>query len=97
MESSAEKVMFRVSMTAKEFVEKFKNWDEATSTFPSGMNLSHHHAMTKPHGVSEKDDKHAEIEQKRMELTKAHAALTNCAAKFGHTHKRWKNIATSCH
>ena len=76
----------------KEFVDKFKNWNKMTSTSPSGFNLSHCLAMTKPHGVSKKDDGHAEIKQKRMESIKAHVALIDHAAKFGHTHDRWKNV-----
>ena len=81
-----------MSATVKEFIAKFKNWDEMMSTSPSGMNLSHYHAMIKPHSVSEKDNKHAEMESQRMELIAAHVALINCTAKFGCACNRWKTI-----
>ena len=72
LERDAEEGVIRECITVKEFVDKFKNWDETTSTSPSGFNLSHCLAMTKPHSISEKHDRCAEIEQKRMESIEAH-------------------------
>ena len=41
MERDAEEDTIRDGVTVKEFIEKFKNWDETTSTSLSGFNLSH--------------------------------------------------------
>ena len=73
-------------MTDQEFIEKFKKkWGKKTSTFPSGLSLSHYQASTKPHSAKEKDEGHAERKKQRRELIAAHATLNNCAPKFGHT------------
>ena len=62
VERDTEDGVIRECITVKEFIDKFKNWNETTSTSPLGSNLSHCLAMIKLHSISEKDKRHAEIE-----------------------------------
>lgn len=52
------------TITVQEFVALFDKWNECTSTSPSGMDLSHCHALAKKHSIKEDDERFPETEEK---------------------------------
>ncbi len=71
---------------------KIKNWKESTSTSPSGINLSHYHALWRPFDEPEKlpiGIKHAKTQ---AFLITARVTLINYAMRTGYVYDHWKDV-----
>jgi hypothetical protein len=64
----------------------YKNWEEKTSTSPTGCHLGHWHALFAPEG----DDKEEEgCIDTSTEIMKIHTNLLNAATNSGQPLDRW--------
>ena len=82
------------NITERDFIGKLKNWDEATTTSPSGLHLGHYHVLWREHGLDPETDaiQIEELEQKRKLLIRIHVSLINYSIKFGYAYDRWTNV-----
>jgi hypothetical protein len=79
-------------ITNKEFISKFKSWEESTSTLPSGMHLGHYKALVLQNDLDPTTAEGKLIEKQRMALIGAHVSMIKYAIKQSYSYARWKNV-----
>jgi len=80
-------------VSVDEFVGKLRNWNETTTTSPSGLHLGHYHALWKPAAFTKEETaQQAGFEVKRSVLIRVHVALINYAIRFGYPLQRWRKV-----
>jgi hypothetical protein len=80
------------TISREEFMGKIKNWEERTSTSPSGWHLGHYHILWRSHGLKDEHPHHDIVSNGQTLLLDIHVALLNYALKFGHSYKAWQNV-----
>jgi hypothetical protein len=80
------------SITEHEFLGKIKNWNESTSTSPSGVNLSHYHALWRPFNKPLDSQEGLQLATIQALLLKSRVALINYALRTGYVYDRWKDV-----
>jgi hypothetical protein len=74
-------------------MDKYKRWNERTSTLPSGQHLGNFHALFRP--LKAKDNKDRErLDDIRIEIIELHATMLQTAYDNKHVYKRWEYILT---
>jgi hypothetical protein len=79
-------------ITAQSFESKFKSWNEATSTSPSGIHLGHYKALFSQNDTNPSTDKGNVFEAQRQAIIQAHVQLLNYALNKSYSFNRLKNV-----
>jgi hypothetical protein len=79
-------------ITTDQFEARLKVWREATTTSPSGVDLSHYKALVAKNDLDPTSVEADALEVKRKQLILAHVQLINYATKHKYTYDRWKTI-----
>ena len=76
-------------------MDRYKSWNERTTTSPSGRHLGHFHALFRPckYKLDDPGDK-AMVEEAREIIIDVHFMMLQIAAKHKHIYQRWRNILT---
>ena len=79
-------------VTKEQVLGKLKNWNETTTTSPSGLHLGHYHCMWRDPHLPPDDPNGNLIKEYQDELLQALVDLLNYAIKFGYTYQRWAKV-----
>jgi hypothetical protein len=79
-------------ITDKDFVGKFKVWQESTSTSPSGRHLGHYKALVSIIDKSVKEDERDEYKDLQKSICQCHIHMINYCIKHRYSLTRWKTI-----
>ena len=74
-------------------MNKYKKWNEKTTTSPSGRHLGHFHALFRAFSYKDDDEK-KEIEKMRDVIIEMHHLMLTIAISNGFVYNRWKTIVT---
>jgi hypothetical protein len=80
------------SITTDQFESCLKVWRKATTTSPSGVDLSHYKALISKNDLDPISVEADVLETKRKQLVLVHVQLINYATKHRYTFERWKTI-----
>ena len=83
----------QIEISQQDMLNRYKNWDEKTTTSPSGRHLGHFHALFRGFKTST-DDERDEILHKRKTIIELHWLILQIAIKHQHVYERWKTIVT---
>jgi hypothetical protein len=79
-------------ITTDQFESRLKVWREATTTSPSGVDLSHYKALVAKNDLDPVSTEADLLEIKRKQLIQAHVQLINYATTHRYSYERWKTI-----
>jgi hypothetical protein len=65
------------SISLNEMKQKYRTWNETTSTSPSGRNLGHKHALLKPDALDQKSAEYQELDAARTGIWSMHHPMLN--------------------
>ena len=82
----------RWQLTEAKFLGKIRHWNESTSTSPSGVNLSHYHALWRPFDQDLKSPEGMKLANIQAFLVTARVTLINYALRTGYVYDRWKDV-----
>ena len=85
--------MIKIDISPDDMMNRYKNWNEKTTTSPSGRHLGHYHALFRPFKYNNEEEKE-ELERKRNVIIQLHHTMLMIAIKNGFVYKRWKKIVT---
>ncbi len=78
----------------EQFKSCLKVWQEATTTSPSGVDLSHYKALVSKNDLDPVSTEADLLEIKRKQLIQAHVQLINYATTHRYSYERWKTIVS---
>jgi hypothetical protein len=79
-------------LTEAEFLGKIRNWKELTSTSPSGVNLSHYHALWRPFDKDPQSPEGKNLAHIQAYIITTRVALINYSLGTGYVYDRWKDM-----
>jgi hypothetical protein len=79
-------------ITVNQFESRLCKWQEATTTSPSGVDLSHYKSLVAKHNLDPISVEANIFEANRKQIVQAHVDLMNYAIKHRYSYERWKTI-----
>ena len=85
-------------VTKEDWLKKFKQWKEGTTTSPSGIHLGHYKVLNAPHHLyfEEMSPEKMELDQQQEELCDLWISFLNIVLKTGKPLDRWKTVHSIC-
>jgi hypothetical protein len=79
-------------LTEADFLGKIRTWKESTSTSPSGVNLSHYHALWQPFDKDPTSPEGITLATIQAYMVTTHVILINYALRTPYVYDRWKDV-----
>ena len=79
-------------ITEADFLGKIRKWKESTSTSPSGVNLSHYHALWRPFDKDPSSPEGITLATIQAYMVTTRVTLINYALRTAYVYERWKDV-----
>jgi exonuclease III len=80
------------NITFTDMLNKYINWDERTSTSPSGRHLGHYHCLLSAYDPNPPNREETDLSKDASQILHLHHSMLQYSTTHGHSFDRWKTI-----